>query len=164
MLPDLFRIKMPSSARGLSKKVQIKKHWQSVYLPASCAIAGIMETDTMFTGATEVNKETMHKFPYSRYPSMIGVFFHLNYKKLGLDPLAVKHISQTCFQQTQVKKAQLTLSSVVTSTRPFHLYRDAMLANRAGVKKFTFWVLLMALFSMTYDKKKINVCQIQRFV
>lgn len=73
---------------------------------------------------------------------------------------------QTCFQPTQEKRYKvLTLSSVVTSTRPFHLYKDAMLAKRAGVKKFTFWVLLMALFCTTCNENKqknLHKCQIHK--
>lgn len=82
MLPDLFRIKRPCLTWRLSKnKVPIKKLWCSVYLPASCAIAGVIKTDTMFARATEVSKETVNNIPYSRYPSMIRAFLHLNYRK-----------------------------------------------------------------------------------
>lgn len=56
----------------------MKKTRLAVYLPASCAIAGVMKTDAMLTRATEASKETVNKIPYSRYPSMIRVFFHLN--------------------------------------------------------------------------------------
>lgn len=53
----------------------------AVYLPASCAIAGIMKTDTMLTGAAEVDEEAVNKITYSRYPSLIRAFLHLNSKK-----------------------------------------------------------------------------------
>lgn len=82
MLPDLFRIKRPCSAWRLSKKKKCQlRNSDAVYLPASCAIAGVMETDTMFARATEVSKETVNKIPYSRYPSVIRAFLHLNYRK-----------------------------------------------------------------------------------
>lgn len=41
------------------------------YSPASSAKAGIVKTDAMLTRATEVQKETVNKFPYGRYPSML---------------------------------------------------------------------------------------------
>lgn len=48
-------------------------------------------------------------------------------------------------------------SPVVASAIPSHLYRDARLANTAGVKKRTFWVFEIALLRMTYVK--INNCK-----
>lgn len=47
-------------------------------------------------------------------------------------------------------------SSVETSAIPFHLYRDARLSKTAGVKKRTFWVLLIALLRTTYVKTSNN--------
>lgn len=51
----------------------------------------------------------------------------------------------------------LTLLSIVASTIPFHLYRDAKLANTAGVKKRTFCVLLIDLLSTTWAGIKVKL-------
>ena len=86
-------------------------------------------------------------------------------KKLNLDLQVEEHIwiRENVFQQP--KENQLTLlSSVVASTIPFHLYRDAMLANTAGVKKRTFCVLLMPLFSTTCSQTNNNSYLIHSFI
>lgn len=42
-----------------------------IYLPASCAEAGIVKADAVLTRAAQVEEEAVDKFPDDRYPSML---------------------------------------------------------------------------------------------
>jgi len=52
------------------------------HLLASCAKAGIVEADSMLTGATQVNKKAVNKFPDDGYPRRIGVLYRLTKTRL----------------------------------------------------------------------------------